>query len=221
MSLKDLRLTTQTGWHLVIGGIAAAVFVVEIQMPLGFTPWLLYLIPVGLTYWARNQYAPLIVAMLCTVLIIVGYVLSPAGVATPIAVTNRTFGIVTFWVLGVLILRYKQLADQLSQLTKHLALELTDRTRDLGLAVSALQQEAGRNGSDPSEPRTELAHHVTTILSVEEQRLQEKITHYEALERPAEEADERLETTRNELMQLGQRLARLQQELLRDGQVGS
>jgi cell division protein FtsB len=207
-----------------MGTIAATVFVVEVQMPLGFTPWLLYLIPLGLTYWAPYRYAPLVVAALCTVLLVLGYFLSPAGVASPIAVANRTFGTVTFWILGFLILRYKLLADQLSQLTKHLALELTDRTRDLGLAVSALQQEVehrNRRDRDPSEAGTELAHHVTTILSTEGRRLREKIARYKSLDRPADEAEKRLDTTRNELMQLGQRLERLQQELLQDGKEGT
>lgn len=67
----------------------------------------------------------------------------------------------------------------------------------------ARQQSTER---DSSEAGTELAHHIARVLSAENQRLQEKIAHYDSLEQPADEAEERLDTARNELMQLGQRL---------------
>ena len=111
------------GLYAGIAAFTAAVFFVQIFMPLGFTPWLLFVIPLGLTYWAPYLYAPILVAAVCTILVFVGYFLSPSGVPTPIAVTNRAFGTVTFWVLGLLILQYKILANRLSQLTKTLSTE--------------------------------------------------------------------------------------------------
>src|SRR5262245_26527383 len=93
------------GWYLGIVLFTVGVFYIEIHMPLGFTLWLLYVIPLGLTYWAPFLYAPLVVAAACTVLVAVGYFVSPPGVPAHIALTNRGFGTVTFWVLGILILQ--------------------------------------------------------------------------------------------------------------------
>ncbi len=213
-------LAATTGLYLMIVGLAAAVFTIEVRMPLGFTPWLLYVVPLGLTYWARYLYAPLIVAALCTTLILLGYVLSPTGAAAPIALTNRVFGIVTFWILGVFILRHKLLGDRLSRLTDSLAAELADRTRDLGLAVSALQREVERRQQGEGAPAeaagTDLAHHVSHVLTAESRRLQEQMTRYARLQAPEPETEERLDATRNELVQLGHRLEQLQRELLKN-----
>src|SRR5215212_5214380 len=154
------------GLYAGIAAFTAAVFFVQIFMPLGFTPWLLFVIPLGLTYWAPYLYAPIVVAAVCTMLVFVGYFLSPSGVPTSVAVTNRAFGTVTFWVLGLLILQYKILGNRLSQLTKTLSTELTERTRDLGVAVSALQKEIERRTKeeqDPLEAQTEFERQVTKV----------------------------------------------------------
>lgn len=211
--------TEGSGLYLAIAVLITVVFFVELQMPLGFTPWLLYVVPLGLTYWAPYLYASLVVATVCTILIVVGYFLSTAGAPAPIALTNRGFGAVTFWVLGLLIVQYRILADRLSRLTKTLANEVTERTRDLGLAVSALQREVElryRAERDPSEARTELERQVTTVLTAEGRRLQEKIAGYEDIGSPGHRGEESLDDTRNALVELGQRLERLQRELLED-----
>ena len=211
--------TEGIGVYPAIVVVTAAVFFVEMQMPLGFTPWLLYVIPLGLTYWAPYRYTPVIVAAACMILVGAGYFLSPAGVSAPVAAINRAFGAVTFWLLGLLILQYKNLADRLSRLTNSLATELTERTRDLGRAVSALQTEVelrNRAERDPSEARAELERQVTNVLTAEGRRLQEKVAGYEHLAPPDKMGEERLDDTRNELVQLGQRLERLQRELLQD-----
>src|SRR5512146_370773 len=211
--------TEGMGLYVTIAAVIAAVFLVEMQMPLGFTPWLLCVIPLGLTYWAPYLYAPVVVAAVCTVLVIGGYFLSPAGAPAPIALTNRVFGTVTFWSLGLLILRYKLLANRLSGLAKTLATELTERTRDLGRAVSALQAEVelrNRSERDPSEARTELERQVTNVLTAEGRRLQEGIATYKRTGSSVHAGEEGLDDMRNELVQLGQRLERLQQELLQE-----
>ncbi len=215
--------TEGMGLYSAIMVLAAGVFLVELQMPLGFTPWLLYAIPLGLTYWAPYRYAPLVIAMACTLLVVLGYFLSPAGVSIPIALTNRVFGTMTFWVLGLLILRYKLLTDRLSRMTRTLTTELTERTHDLGLAISALQKEVElrkRAERDPSESRGELQRQVTKVLMTEGRRLQEMMTGYEDAGRTGQQAEESLDNTRNELVELGHRLERLQRELLEDEKNG-
>lgn len=209
--------TGVNGLYLTILAFTAAVLFVEIQTPLGLTPWLLYLLPLGLTYWAPYLYAPLIIAALCTVLIAVGYFLSPPGVPGPVAMTNRAFGAGTFWVLGILILQYKILEERLSTLTKTLATELTERTRDLGLAVTALQTEVELRTSaerNPPEPGPGIDGPVTAGSPVE--RHQETIEPSAHAEQPEQEREAGLELTRDALVQLTHRLERLQRDLLQD-----
>ena len=103
----------QLGVSVAIAVLLAAVFLIDIRTGLGFTPWLLYVIPLGLTYWIASVYSPLMVAAACIVLMFVGYALSPPLVPPPIALTNRFFGTVTFLAIGGLIVAYKLLARRL------------------------------------------------------------------------------------------------------------
>lgn len=47
----------QIGLWAAIGVLLVGIFLIDMQMALGFTPWQLYVIPLGLTYWATLLYA--------------------------------------------------------------------------------------------------------------------------------------------------------------------
>src|SRR5690242_15326282 len=107
----------QRGLSIGIGLLLVAVFFLDTRMGLGFTPWLLYIIPLGLTYWTSHRYAPPIVAACCTILTIIGFHVSPPLVPEYIALTNRALGIIMFWALACLIIAYQMLVRRLSQIT--------------------------------------------------------------------------------------------------------
>ena len=203
----------QLGIAVAIAVLLAAVFFVDVRTGLGFTPWLLYLIPLGLTYWLTFLYSPIIVAGFCIVLMVIGYVISPPMVPPSIALTNRVFGTVTFLALGALILAYKLLWRRLSLLTNQLREELYERTQDLGRAVRVLKAEIALNtkGTSPHDEE-ELSRHLTNVLVVESRRLQEQFGQLE--EREVISAEHRLEETRAELDRLTKQLEQFQRELL-------
>ena len=203
----------EVGVSVAIAGLLAVVFLIDLRTGLGFTPWLLYVLPLGLTYWITSVYAPLIVAVACTLLMFIGYVLSPPLVPPSIALTNRLFGTVTFLALGGLIMAYKVLAHRLSLLTKQLRQELFERTQDLGRAVRVLRVEMALKSKDPSPlSEEELSRHFTNVLVVESRRLQEQFGHLE--EREVLSAETRLEEARNELDRLTKQLEQFQRDLL-------
>ena len=199
----------QLGVSVAIAVFLAAVFLIDVRTGLGFTPWLLYLIPLGLTYWIPSLYSPIIVAIVCIVLMFVGYMLSPPLVPQSIALVNRLFGTLTVIVLGGLIVQYKLLARRLTLMTDQLRQELFERTQDLGRAVRVLKAEMGLK-SRPTEE--ELSRHFTNVLVVESRRLQEQFGQLE--ERDVLSAEHRLEETRHELDRLTQQLEQFQRELL-------
>ena len=203
----------EVGVSVAIAGLLAVVSLIDIRTGLGFTPWLLYVLPLGLTYWMPFVYAPLIVAVICTLLMFIGYVLSPPLVPPSIALTNRLFGTVTFLALGGLIMEYKVLARRLSLLTAQLRQELFERTQDLGRAVRVLKVEMALKSQDPSPlSEEELSRHLTNVLVVEGRRLQERFGHL--AEREVLSAETRLEETRNELDRLTKQLEQFQRDLL-------
>jgi hypothetical protein len=201
------------GVSAAIAALLAAVFFIDVRTGLGFTPWLLYVLPLGLTYWMSWLYAPLVIAAVCILLMFVGYGLSPPLVAAPIALTNRLFGTVTFLVLGALILAYRLLGRRLSLLTDQLRQELFERTQDLGRAVRVLKAEMALKGREISlADEHELSRHLTNVLVVESRRLQEQVGQME--EREVLSAEHRLEETRNELDRLTRQLEQFQRDLL-------
>ena len=203
----------QLGVSVAIAVLVAAVFFVDVRTGLGFTPWLLYVIPLGLTYLIASVYSPLIVAALCIALMFVGYALSPPLVPPPIALTNRLFGTVTFLAIAGLIVAYKLLARRLSLLTDQLRQELFERTQDLGRAVRVLRAEMSIKSRDVSTlTGQELGRHLTDVLVVESRRLQEQFGQFE--QGKVLSAEHRLEETRNELDRLTKQLEEFQRDLL-------
>jgi hypothetical protein len=203
----------QLGVSVAIAVLLAAVFFVDVRTGLGFTPWLLYVIPLGLTYLIASLYSPLIVAALCIALMFVGYALSPPLVPPPIALTNRLFGTVTFLAIAGLIVAYKLLARRLSLLTDQLRQELFERTQDLGRAVRVLKAEMSIKSRDVSTlTGQELGRHLTDVLVVESRRLQEQFGQFE--QGKVLSAEHRLEETRNELDRLTKQLEQFQRDLL-------
>jgi hypothetical protein len=207
--------TQQFGLSLGITVLLAVICLVDVRTPLGFTPWLLYVIPIGLTYWVSYLYAPLLVASACIVLMFVGYTSSPPLVAKSIALTNRMFGSVTFLALGGLIVAYKILAQRLSHLTDQLRQELFERTQDLGRAVRVLKVEmALKNKPEEHQPEAveEFSRQLTDVLVGESRRLQETFGQLE--EKELLSAEDRLEQTRKELERLAKQLEQFQRDLL-------
>jgi len=205
-------ISQQLGVSVAIAVLLATVFFIDVRTGLGFTPWLLYVIPLGLTYWIASVYSPLMVAAVCIALMFVGYALSPPLVPPPIALTNRLFGTVTFLAIGGLIVAYKLLARRLSLLTDQLRQELFERTQDLGRAVRVLKAEMAIKSRDVL-PLTdqELGRHLTNVLVVESRRLQEQFGQFE--EGKVLSAEHRLEETRNELDRLTKQLEQFQRDL--------
>jgi hypothetical protein len=203
----------QLGVSVPIAVLLAAVFSIDVRTGLGLTPWLLYVIPLGLTYWIASVYSPLMIAALCIALMFVGYALSPPLVPPPIALTNRLFGTVTFLAIAGLIVAYKLLARRLSLLTDQLRQELFERTQDLGRAVRVLRAEMSIKSRDVSTlTDQELGRHLTNVLVVESRRLQEQLGQFE--QGKVLLAEHRLEETRNELDRLTKQLEQFQRDLL-------
>ncbi len=212
-------MTSEQRWlHVGIGILLSVVFVIDARMGLGFTPWLLYVLPLGLTFWTRQLYAPFVVAAFCTCLLVIGYLLSPPLLSQSVAAINRAFGTVTFWVLSYLIVEYKRLAWRLSRLTDDLRSELMQRTQDLRCAVSVLRTEDVRGIGMEQDPRIatdEFKRQVTDVLSIESRRLREKVLYLVQEDRPHPPGEDGLEATRGELEHLGKQLEQLQRDLLR------
>jgi len=92
---------------LSIGGI----FLLDVLTPLGYAVWMLYLFPVWLASSLSVRHYPsiLVVAGIAAGLTIMGFWVSPRGIAPQIALVNRLLGIV---VLGLTTWLLRQMMEQ-------------------------------------------------------------------------------------------------------------
>lgn len=118
---------------VVIPLLLAILLVADIFTPLGFAEWIFYLLPVCLCVFLDRPLMPLITATVATVLMGLGYFLSPDGGSPAMAVSNRAFGTVVMWFLAVAVYRYivTQLQMQRFQWLQDAHVNILQQTRRL------------------------------------------------------------------------------------------
>lgn len=78
------------------------VFGIDFLVPLGTAVWIIYLIPVVLSYLAWRQTVPMLTALAATALIAVGFTIDRPGIDPQIALVNRAMGAATMWSLALI-----------------------------------------------------------------------------------------------------------------------
>ncbi|HEY2380756.1 MAG TPA: response regulator [Terriglobia bacterium] len=89
------------GLQVAIWLSLALVFVADLATPLGISVWVLYLVPLIVCLFGWRPAMPVIVSVLTTVLIVLGFFLKPPGIAPSIAILDRVFGVTVVWTVGI------------------------------------------------------------------------------------------------------------------------
>ena len=98
---KRFEKETHDGWYVFIAASMLAIFVVDLQTRIGVATWLFYLIPLGACIFLTRPGAPLLVAGISTLLIVIDYSFSPEGESAQIAMVNRSFATVVIWAFAI------------------------------------------------------------------------------------------------------------------------
>lgn len=86
---------------VVIAVVMCGVFILDLYVPLGTAVWLLYILPLALSFSASLPLAPVAVAVLACLAMIGGFVLDGQnGIDPQVAATNRTVAGLVYLVLG-------------------------------------------------------------------------------------------------------------------------
>ncbi|MCO5101387.1 MAG: response regulator [Burkholderiaceae bacterium] len=103
---------------LTMGGLLVAVFVVDLVVPPGYAPWTLYVLAVAAALMQNDERTPLVVAMLATLLMILGFALKfdlADDEVRPMAAANRTAAIVGCWVMAAVILHVIRMRNRAAE----------------------------------------------------------------------------------------------------------
>ncbi len=117
----------------LVGLLIGLVFILDGITPRGIPIWILYLVPLVLTYRAPYARGPYVTAVVCAGLTFLGYVISPplAGVPSWIPLLNRSVSLSVFAVLAYLIVQHRHMTQDLIKAAtlevEHKALQLRER----------------------------------------------------------------------------------------------
>ncbi|WP_321505040.1 hypothetical protein [uncultured Methanoregula sp.] len=96
-------LGSESGVIIIVTSLLLAIFLIDAITPLGIPVWLLYFIPLVLSYWSCRPYAIPVVFFITLTLLICGLILSPPGVPLDIAIGYRSVFFFIFLFLSLML----------------------------------------------------------------------------------------------------------------------
>ncbi|MCD6679618.1 MAG: response regulator [Burkholderiaceae bacterium] len=103
---------------LAMGGLLVGVFVVDLFVPLGYAPWTMYMMAIAAALMQDDERTPLVVAMLATLLVIVGYAVKYAAgddEARAMSTVNRVAAVVAYWLMATAILYVIRMRNRVAE----------------------------------------------------------------------------------------------------------
>lgn len=101
---------------ILIAGSTAIIFAVDFLLPRGVAVPILYVIPILLAASCRQYWFRVSVAVICTILTLIGYWFSEMNVPAWIALSNRALAIAAIWISAVLAWRHLYAEQQVNVL---------------------------------------------------------------------------------------------------------
>jgi PAS domain S-box-containing protein len=147
---------------LVVGGV----FILDLVVPLGAAVYIPYLIAIVLSSKLPMRQATLITASICTVLAVLGMVLSLPGPPAWVVLTNRILIIAVIWVTALLVRQRQLLYDVLRAERDTLDWQIEVRTAELVQTNGQLQDEIAerQKAQDALQERRDLLR--VTLTSI-------------------------------------------------------
>ena len=97
------HLSSDLGLLLLIALVIIGVYLIDTITPLGDPVWLLYFIPLILSYWSERYYAIPTVCVATLIFLIGGFLVSPQGIPVSEAIVYRFTFFVTFIGLALVL----------------------------------------------------------------------------------------------------------------------
>ena len=121
--------------------VAVTVYAFDLRMPLGVAGGVPYVGLVLLGLWAPWRRYVFVLALAATVLIALGYLLSPPGGTPWVVLTNRYLALIAVWVTAVLAYHHKGTEEALRLARNDLEEQVRERTAELRKSNEALRDE--------------------------------------------------------------------------------
>jgi len=104
--VSRIRRETSPLLYVAAAFITATVVLIDALTPLGYAEWIFYVAPLVLCLFVWRPSIPLYAAAGLSVLMVIGYYLSPPGAAIFLARLNRAFGGIVLWALAIIVRQF-------------------------------------------------------------------------------------------------------------------
>lgn len=172
----------------VVALIAAAVFAVDLVLPLGVAGGVPYIAAILVAIWSATPRYTLVLAVTCSLLVVVGAALSQHEPVTWIVLTNRLLALFAIWVTVVLGLRWRRVMGvwrqerslteaTLRALNEALEERVAERATQLQQANARLREEIAERAltEDALRKSESLTRELYEITADPEGRFEDKV----------------------------------------------
>lgn len=117
--------------------LTAAILVLDVITPLGTVVWMLYAVPLALTWFSPRERDPLSFSIILTLLVTIGFFASPPALAPTTALFNRMLGLCLLWTFALAMVRLRKARADEERAVRELLSERVERAHAEGLMIAA------------------------------------------------------------------------------------
>ena len=103
--------------------LAIAIFTIDLQVPLGVAGGVPYIAVILISLWSPNPKAVIYLAVVCSILTLLGFYFSPTGGELWKVISNRLLALFAIWVTAILALKWKRREDEIFSLNSKMEKE--------------------------------------------------------------------------------------------------
>jgi two-component system sensor kinase FixL len=119
--------------------LAAGIFVIDLEVPLGVAGGVPYVAVVLLALWSPDPRMPLYAAIGCSILTLLGFAYSPRGGILWVVIANRALAVFAIWVAAILSIRWRSAQRRMSKQQERL--DRVSRVNTMGEMASGIAHE--------------------------------------------------------------------------------
>lgn len=99
--------------YFICGLLTVAIFTLDINLPLGVAGGVPYITVVLIALWSPKRHFAIYLAVICSVMTLLGYYFSPPGGELWKVIFNRTLALFAIWITAFLAMKWKSYEEEL------------------------------------------------------------------------------------------------------------